>query len=133
MQISSNGLISFGSPFTSFSPRLFPIVQQVIAPYWDDIILTNRGTVFYDSFNAQNGLKALKTVSNFINSVQWEQTDQFEASSVVVVYWRDTCPFGDSRCSKVSLYIWKSSSVLLMHRMKIKKKYQIQLYKLFCL
>ena len=104
MQISSNGLISFGSQFTSFSPRLFPIDQQVIAPYWDDIILSSRGTIFYDSFNDQNGLKVLKTVSNFINSVQWEPT-QFEASSVVVVYWRDTCPFGDSRCSKVSHYI----------------------------
>ena len=46
----------------------------------------------FDSFNALNGSQVLKNVSDFINSVESPSTT-FEASSVVVVYWRDTCPF----------------------------------------
>ena len=100
MQISSNGLISFGSSFTEFSPRLFPINEQVIAPYWYDIDLREGGYIMYDSFNALNGSQVLKNVSDFINSVESPSTT-FEASSVVVVYWRDTCPFvpGGYACS----------------------------------
>ena len=77
----------------------------MIAPYWDDIDLRNKGSVLYNSFNVLNGLEVLKNVSSFINSVQRSQS-MFKASSVVVVYWRETCPFGDSRCSNVSLFIF---------------------------
>ena len=103
LQISSNGLISFGESFLGWSGRLFPIEEKVIAPYWDDIDLTSRGSILYDSFNILNGSEVLRNVSAFINSVQ-RTPNMFEASSAVVVYWRDTCPINDWLCSNVSFF-----------------------------
>ena len=74
----------------------------MVAPYWDDIDLSNRGSVIFNSFNAQNGHHILENVSDFINSGEWSP-NLFEANSVVVVHWKDTCPYGDSTCSNVSL------------------------------
>ena len=73
----------------------------MVAPYWDDIDLSNRGSVIFNSFDAQNGSQILETVSDFINSVE-RSLNLFEANSVVVVHWKDTCPYGNSTCSNVS-------------------------------
>ena len=104
-------MISFGSLFTEFLSGLFPISAQVISPYWDDIDLRNQGSVNFASFNNQNGSQVLRKVSDFINSVQRPQTTMFEAHSVVVVYWRETCPFRNSTCSHVSLRTIKKNHV----------------------
>ena len=82
----------------------------MIAPYWDDIDLSNRGSVIFNTFNTQNGSQILETVSDFINSVERSQ-NMFEASSVVVVHWKDTCPYGDSTCSNVSSIQYVSSFI----------------------
>ena len=104
LQISSNGLISFGDSYLEYIRRLFPINEKVIAPYWDDIDLTGRGSIHYDSFNTLNGSEVLRNVSAFINSV-YRTPNMFEASSAVVVYWRDTCPIDDWLCSNVSFFL----------------------------
>ena len=99
-------MISFGSLFTEFLSGLFPISAKVIAPYWDDIDLRDQGSVNFASFNTQNGSQVLRKVSDFINSVQRPRTTIFEAQSVVVVYWRETCPLRNSICSHVSLEVY---------------------------
>ena len=104
MKISSNGLISFGNYFIEYFPEMFPISAQVIAPYWDDIDLSDGGNILYDSFNAMNGSGVLRNISNFINSAYYEPKS-FEASSALVVYWKDTCPHIYTTCLEVSSYI----------------------------
>ena len=36
MQVSTNGVISFGSAYIVFSSRRFPISTRLIAPFWDN-------------------------------------------------------------------------------------------------
>ena len=95
-------MISFGRFLLIYFPDHFPTFTQVIAPYWDDTDLSERGSVIFDSFNAHNGSHVLIKVSDFINSVQGSIT--FEASSVNVIYWKDICPYGNPKCSSVSWY-----------------------------
>ena len=109
IQISDNGLISLGSSFAQSIPESFPTDGSVIAPYWDNIDLNRRGRVFYDLLNCENGSEVLKNISIFINSVQ-KMDESFEASSAIVIYWRDTCPFGNPTCSNVRVlkYVYYS-------------------------
>ena len=71
MQISSNGLISFGAPYAAYAPTAFPIAQKVVAPYWDDINLRVRGLVLYTALirgeesRLSNSLAIFDTVNGY--------------------------------------------------------------------
>ena len=102
MQISSNGLISFGSRFTSYVPQSFPILYNVIAPYWDDIDLSNKGVVRYATITRSHPtLSCLLDLTNDL--IEELENVEFNATWVLVARWIDVCPFGDSRCFEVSL------------------------------
>ena len=45
-----------------------------------------------DLYNAENGSEVLTRISTFINSDQ-TRNKSFTPTSVVVIEWRDTCPF----------------------------------------
>ena len=104
MQISSNGLISFGSRFTSFVPQSFPISSNVIAPYWDDIDLRNKGVVRYTVVTRSHPtLSCLLDLTNDL--IEELENVEFNATWVLVARWIDVCPFGDSSCFEVSIVI----------------------------
>ena len=43
-----NGVISFREPFSSPTPQYFPLPRyRLIAPFWDNIDISNRGQVYY--------------------------------------------------------------------------------------
>ena len=106
MQISSNGLISFGERYTAYRPRNFPLnIGQisVISPYWDDIDLRNQGNIFYESYDIAAGdgsgsnNDVLVTISDFITESE-NLAEDFICTSAVVVYWSNVCPFGNDSC-----------------------------------
>jgi len=45
--VSNNGLISFDSPIPDYTGELFPLGQEVIAPFYADIDTRSTGEVFY--------------------------------------------------------------------------------------
>ena len=50
IQVNTNGILSFRSPFTSYVPRQFPLTSfnVLIAPFWDDIDIRNMmGNIFF--------------------------------------------------------------------------------------
>ena len=100
MQISSNGLLSFGTLFTSYSPTSFPLSSVVvIAPFWDDIILTNTGIVRY-------GIVTSTCVINKVETfLKLNQNINLEIDWVFVTKWENVCPFGNSNCAQVSHHI----------------------------
>ena len=101
MQIISNGLISFGSKFTSYIPQSFPIPYNVIAPYWADIDLRNKGVVRYATVTRSHPtLSCLLDQTNDL--IEELENVEFNATWVLVARWIDVCPFGDSSCFKVS-------------------------------
>ena len=116
LQISSNGLISFGVQFTSFIPQTFPIAVNVVAPYWTDIILSLKGVVRYAVVNDSHPtLSCLLELTNDL--IRVEENVEFEASWLLVARWIDVCPLGDSNCAEV--YVLNMTSLLLLDFIKI--------------
>ena len=94
-QVSTNGLISFGTSFSDTSARMFPIEVPVVAPYWSDIVTAN-GSVSYRIAD----VTTLQTISNFISS---REGVVFSGSLALVVRWDRVCPYPDQSCNQVSL------------------------------
>ena len=82
------------------------------------------GYIMFDSFNALNGSQVLKNVSDFINSVE-SPPKTFEASSMVVVYWRDTCPFVPGGRACPSSYVSVCIALMLISIILMLIKYYI--------
>ena len=100
-QISSNGLISFASSFTSFIPQRFPIAELVVAPYWDDVTLVSSGSVQYSliSRSAGQSVQLLDRVEEFLSQ---EIGSRVSASWMLVAKWINVCYSGQPRCDQVS-------------------------------
>ena len=105
MQISSNGLISFGSIFDGFIfPRSFPIPYNVIAPYWAPIDLNNKGVVRYATItHSHPTLSCLLDLTNDL--IEDLENVEFNATWVLVARWIDVCPFDDGSCFEVNIPI----------------------------
>ena len=73
---------------------------MVIAPYWDDIDLSTRGGVYYNSYNPENGIATLEQINSFLKE---NKSIEFNAKSAIVFRWTDVCPYGDNNCSEVSI------------------------------
>ena len=99
-QVSINGLVSFGSKYINWIPKIFPISGQVVAPYWHDSDTRVKGFVKYGVITRDAPAKSclLKLTSDFISSR--ERVD-FEASWMLVARWVDICPFPDFNCMEV--------------------------------
>ena len=105
MQVSSNGLISFGSQYTVWTPEPFstlPANVFVVAPYWDDIDLSSKGVVRYAVITHSH-----PTLSFWLNRtselIKKNNKEEFKVSWLLVARWIDVCPFGDKDCSNVGL------------------------------
>ena len=73
---------------------------DIIAPYWDDIDLTVKGNIFFESYSNDEDI-ALWNISDFITNSQ-ALSQQYNPLSAVIIYWSDVCPFDDSYCDDVS-------------------------------
>ena len=94
-----NGLISFGTSYTFPFPSLFPLPYAVvIAPFWDDIILTETGIVEYEIVTSDNGSSVINEVEIFLNLTH---NIDVELDWVFVAKWVNVCPFGNSNCAQV--------------------------------
>ena len=102
--MSSNGLLSFGSGFSAYSPRIFPRSGSppLIAPYWTDIDLSGGvGNVRYTVYTTENEESYIDQVNEFLVN----KIDGFIATTMLVAQWIDVCPLGDQFCSEVNYLI----------------------------
>ena len=106
MQVSSNGLISFGSQYASFTPQTFPISVNVVAPYWDDINLREKGVVRYAVITHSHPTLSLwLNRTNELIKKKNNHYEEFKASWLLVARWIDVCPYRDEDCLEVGLNI----------------------------
>ena len=103
MQVSSNGLISFGGRYIGFGLVTFPILSvNIVAPYWDDINLRKKGIVRYAVITHSH-----PTLSFWLNQtnelIKKNNNEEFKASWLLVARWIDVCPYRDEDCSEVGL------------------------------
>ena len=70
----------------------------MIAPFWDDIILSKTGIVEY-------GIVTSATASSDINKVEaflrLNQNISVELDWVLVAKWVNVCPYGNNKCTQV--------------------------------
>ena len=89
--------MSFDQPYyIDFSPSSFPILAEVVAPYWDDISLEIKGAVLYKAMTSGS---VVDKVNKFISS---NQSINFNASVVVVAKWVAVCQYSAENCPQVS-------------------------------
>ena len=93
-QIGTNGLISFGTGYNSWSNQQFPgsitiNSRYLVAPFWDDVdIRGGSGEIFYQIF--QTGAE-IANVSSFIQGTTNYTT--FEGTWMMVVFWDAVHPY----------------------------------------
>ena len=97
-QISTNGLVSFGSSSDDFpvDRNEFPDLDRfLVAPYWADFDLRIKGRIAYEIF-ASPSSSVVQAVNKFLAD---NQTLVFSGSWALLASWEDTCRFGDRECT----------------------------------
>ena len=98
LQVGTNGIISFGRPFSFDNPATFPTQQAgtyysyVAAPHWSDIDTRLAGAVYYQTYSSQNSSEAqvINTVEGFVNS---ENGTLLNSNWMLVATWENVHPF----------------------------------------
>ena len=96
LQVSTNGIITFGSPLISSEPEELPPTDSdafwtyMIAPFWADFDTTMGGTVSWEMHSRQNSPALVATVDSFIAVEFGDQT--FEGSWMLVAFWENVQP-----------------------------------------
>ena len=91
--MSTNGLLSFQSSFTSFIPQPFPLSLfslPIIAPFWDDSDNRNGGQVLYRFTNEQSILDEIALNISSAFGVE------FAPSTAFIATWDRLPRFGGS-------------------------------------
>ena len=92
--------MSLGTSFTGYLPVLFPLSSAVvIAPFWDDIVLTDTGIVEYGIITT---LSVINEVETFL---KLNQNVDLKLDWVMVAKWINVCPYGNINCVQVKYTI----------------------------
>ena len=104
--MSSNGLLSFNSPYLSWWPIPFPYGRSlvpIIAPYWTDLDFRNDNTesskIYYQTYSSEdNGLQSFRSevlldmFNDRLRSYAGEAVD-FEPDWMTVITWNKATPY----------------------------------------
>ena len=94
--MSTNGLLSFGTPFTSHSPELFPFDGQVlISPFWADI---NTGVVGIDTGVQGRIFYRFSSITSSIRNQLglYIRDSSFSPSLIFIATWDGVAEFGSN-------------------------------------
>ena len=92
MQVSTNGVVSFGYDFTDSISRPFPLSTSdiLIAPFWDDSNVENGGQIL---FRLSDNQTLLNQVGSIINDrLEYD----FTPTILFIVTWNSIPAFGGS-------------------------------------
>ena len=93
LQVGTDGLISFETPYSSFSNQQFPGSSAInsrylVAPFWDDVDTRGgNGQVYYEVYQSGH---FLNQVSSFIRKMN---PSPFQGTWMLVVYWDAVHPY----------------------------------------
>uniref|UniRef100_A0A3B5KZ68 NIDO domain-containing protein n=1 Tax=Xiphophorus couchianus TaxID=32473 RepID=A0A3B5KZ68_9TELE len=85
-QVNHNGHLTFDSPWSSFSPQLFPMygTRDIIAPFWTDLDNRGNGDIYYVQYT--NG-SVLQQVTQDIN--RYFPALNFQANWIFIATWHE--------------------------------------------
>ena len=110
MQIGSNGILSFGSPYNPFLNEELPVPDVVlVAPFWDDV--DTRFGSGQISFEIHESGYFLGEVSEFIG--RRRSALSFTGTWMLIVYWDAVHPYIGFFSPEVCLksYLERNSNV----------------------
>ena len=93
MQVSTNGVVSFGSHFSNYNSRHFPLStgDKLIAPFWDNSNVRNGGQVL---FRLSDNQTLLNQVGSTINdALEFD----FTPTMLFIVTWSGLPEYGGSQ------------------------------------
>ena len=92
MQVSTNGVVSFGAPFTNPSSSPFPLSRSdvLIAPFWDDFNVDNGGQILFRLSENQTLLNQVGSIIN--DSFEYD----FTPTMLFIVTWNRIPEYGRS-------------------------------------
>ena len=94
IQVNTNGVVSFGAPFTVFthSSRPFPLSRSdvLIAPFWDDSNVENGGQILFRLSDDQTLLNQVGSIIN--DRLEYD----FTPTMLFIVTWNRIPEFGGS-------------------------------------
>ena len=107
VQVSSNGLLSFGTSFNQWTPEAFPLSSAIIvAPFWDDIHLTQTGVAQYNVITSASNSTIIDQVESFLKT---NRNVELDLNWVLVAKWVNVCPYDNNNCTSIQA----SCSVIL--------------------
>lgn len=89
-QVSTNGIISFGSANSDYLNEAFTSSftgQYLVAPFWDDMNISNGGTISYETFESGYYLEMVNAY------IQRKLPTNFEGTWMMNVYYKEVRPF----------------------------------------
>ena len=95
LQVSENGVISFGDKWFFDKPKRFPTRDRniqnryVVAPFWSDNDIRRAGTVRYVLI--ENGTNPI--VQNVTALIQREHNQNFQANTMLIAQWDHVHPY----------------------------------------
>ena len=112
LQVSTHGVISFGSSFSDYSAVLFPSTNDssvfsrlVIAPYWADNDARHHGLVSWEMYSTGDSPGSDEIIDriNFFISMN-SNSSTFSGRFVFIGTWSEMHPFPSAALSKVGAY-----------------------------
>ena len=95
-----NGVISFREPFSSPTTQYFPLPRyRLIAPFWDNIDISNRGQVYY-RFTDSPAL--CDEVATFLTEIDDYITMSFQPTLLFIATWDRVPLYGVNQEGKVN-------------------------------
>ena len=93
--MGTNGLLSFGDSYNSFSNQQFSPsdTRYLVAPFWDDVdIRGGNGDIYYQTYNndSDDSKFFLDQVNGYLQTVR---PTGFEATWMMVAFWDGVHPY----------------------------------------
>ncbi|XP_067686050.1 fibrillin-2-like [Haliotis asinina] len=106
LYISTNGVISFRTPFGPYAPSLPTTTQNILCPYWADIDLTSSvkkssTAIYYQVYTGPNN-SMLERASTWIK--KYITDSSFRATWALVVTWNDVPQKGETTSGKYATF-----------------------------
>ena len=103
--MGTNGLLSFGSSYNSFSNQVFPdFVRYLVAPFWDDVdIRGGNGRISYEIHQSGYFLEQVNTY------LKRKRPSDFQGTWMAVTYWDAIHPYFGASNTDVSALSYRST------------------------
>ena len=93
MQVGSNGIISFGRVYNNGTNEEFTRLltgKYLVAPFWDDINISDGGTISYETFESGYYLEQVNAY------IQRQRQNAFQGTWMMNVYYKEVAPYSES-------------------------------------